>query len=87
MKDSLDVWGECGLCNGQTVQKLVLLLVIADDKLKVAGDDLLIVFPGSFGGQLEDLCGQVLYDGRQIDACSASGRLGVVPSIQKTPLK
>ena len=69
------------------MQKFVLLFVVADGELKVAGDDPLLVVPGSVAGQLEDLCGQVLYDGRQIDACSASGRLGVVPSIQKTPLK
>ena len=69
------------------MQKFVLLFVVADGELKVAGDYPLLVVPGSVAGQLEDLCGQVLYDVRQIDACSASGRLGVVPSIQKTPLK
>ena len=83
-KDSLDVGENAALGNGHAVQKLVQLFVVADGELKVAGDHpLLLVVPGSVAGKLEDLCGQVLHDGRQVDASSASGPLGVVPSLQK----
>ena len=83
-KDSLDVGENAALGNGHAVQKFVQLFVVADGELKVAGDDpLLLVVPGSIAGKLKDLCGQVLHDGRQVDASSASGPLGVVTSLQK----
>ena len=38
----------------------------------------LFVVPGGIAGQLEDLCGQVLHDGGQVDRGSGSHTLGVV---------
>ena len=63
------------------MQKLLQLLAVADGELKVEGDDpLLLVVHGSVAGKHGDLCGQLIHDGGQVDACSAAG---VVTSFQK----
>ena len=43
---------KAALGNGHTVQKFVLLFVVAEGKLKVVGDHPLLVVPGSVAGQL-----------------------------------
>ena len=50
----------------------------------MAGDDPgLLVVPGSVAGQLEDLRGQVLHDGGQVDRGSSANPLGVVTLAEK----
>ena len=51
----------------------------------MSGDDpSLLVVPGSVAGQLEDLCGQVLHDGGEVDRGSGSHTLGVVSLAEKS---
>ena len=51
----------------------------------MSGDDpSLLVVPGSVAGQLEDLCGQVLHHGSQVDRGSRSHTLGVVSLAEKS---
>ena len=48
------------------------------------GDDPgLLVVPGSVAGELEDLGGEVLHDGGQVDRGSGSNPLGVVSLAEK----
>ena len=50
----------------------------------MAGDDPgLLVVPGSVAGQLEDLGGQVLHHGGQVDRGSSANPLGVVTLAEK----
>ena len=52
--------------------------------LKVAGDDPgLLVVPGGVAGELEDLGGEILHDGGQVDRGSSSDPLGVVSLAEK----
>ena len=52
--------------------------------LKVAGDDPgLLVVPGGVAGELEDLGGEILHDGGQVDRGSSSDPLGVVTLAEK----
>ena len=60
----MDVWKDTTLGDGDTTEKLVELLVVADGELDVARDDAgLLVVAGSVAGKLEDLSGEVLKDG------------------------
>ena len=53
--------------------------------LQMSGNDPgLFVVPGSVAGQLEDLCGQVLHDGGEVDRGSGSHTLGVVSLAEKS---
>ena len=52
--------------------------------LEVAGDDpRLLVVPGGVAGELEDLGGEILHDGGQVDRGSGSNPLGVVSLAEK----
>ena len=52
--------------------------------LEVAGDDPgLLVVPGGVAGELEDLGGEVLHDGGQVDRGSSADPLGVVSLAEK----
>ena len=56
--------------------------------LKVAGDDPgLLVVPGGVAGELEDLGGEILHDGGQVDRGSGSNSLGVVSLAEKSEWK
>ena len=51
----------------------------------MSGDDPgLLVVPGGIARQLEDLCGQVLHDGGEVDWSSGSHTLGVVSLAEKS---
>merc|ERR1711949_27034 len=72
-KDSLDVGEDSALGDGDSGEQLVQLLVVPDGQLKVTGDDPgLLVVTGSVASQLEDLSGEVLHDGGQIDRGSGT---------------
>ena len=81
----LDVREDTTLGNGNTREELVQLLVIANGKLEVTGDDPgLLVVPGSVTGQLEDLSREVFHDGSHVDGGTSSHTLGVVSFAKKT---
>lgn len=64
----MNVWKDTTLGDGNVSQELVQLLIVADGELKVTWDDTgLLVVAGSVSGQLEDLSGEVLKDGSEVD--------------------
>ena len=64
----MNVWEDTTLCDCDVSQKLVQLLIVADGKLEVTWDDTgLLVVAGSVSGQLEDLSGEVLKDGSEVN--------------------
>ena len=61
------------LGDGDTAQKLVQLLVVADRQLDVAGHDSgLLVVTSGIAGELKDLGGQVLEDGGKVHGGTSS---------------
>lgn len=81
----VDVGQDTALGDGDVTQQLVQLLVVADSKLKVAGNDTgLLVVAGSVASQLENLSGEVLEDGSQVDGSTGTDTLGVVALAQET---
>ena len=84
-KDGLDVGQDTSLGDGDAAQELVQLLVVADGQLEMARvDPLLLVVAGGVAGQLEDLSGEVLHDGGQVDRGAGSDALGVVSLAEET---
>ena len=64
--------------NGDATEQLVQLLVVADGKLDVTGDDaLLLVVAGSVASELEDLSREVLEDGSEVHRGTSSDASGV----------
>ena len=73
------------MSDGDSSQKLVQFLVVSDGQLEMAGvDPLFLVVAGGVAGQLEDLSGQVLHDGSQVDGGACSDSLGVVSLAKET---
>lgn len=84
-KNGLDVWQHTTLGDGDTRQKLVQLLVVADGQLQVTWDDpRLLVVTGGIACQLENFCGQVFHDGGQVDGGTSSDALTVVSLAEMT---
>lgn len=84
-KDSLDVWQDTSLGNGDTGQEFVQFLVVPDGQLEMTGDDsCLLVVSGGVTCQLQNFSGQVLKDSGQVDWCTGSNSLGVVSFTEKT---
>merc|ERR1712186_83167 len=84
-KDSLDVGEDSALGDGDSGEQLVQLLVVPDGQLEVTGDDPgLLVVTGSVTSQLEDLSGEVLHDGGQIDGGTSTNTGGVVTLAEET---
>ena len=82
-KDGVDVGENTTLGNGYGTEKLVELLVVADSKLNVTGDDAaLLVIAGSVTGKLEDLGGEVLKDGGKVDGGTGTDAGGVLALLQ-----
>ena len=81
----MDVGENSTLGDGDASQQLVQLLIVADGELKMAGvDPLLLVVTGGVASQLEDLSGEVLHDGSQVDWGASTDTLRIVASLQKT---
>jgi hypothetical protein len=77
-ENGLDVGQDTTLSNGDTREKFVQLFVVADGKLQVTRDDAgLLVVTGSVTGQLENLSGQVLHDGSQVDGSTGTNTFSV----------
>lgn len=73
------------LCDGDVAQKLVQLLIVADGELEVTGDDTgLLVVAGGVASQLENLSGEVLEDGGEVDGSASTDTLGVVALAEET---
>ncbi|KAG7224895.1 hypothetical protein INR49_014811 [Caranx melampygus] len=84
IKNSLDVGQHTTLGDGDSTQKLVELLVVADGQLQVTGDDTgLLVVAGSVAGQLEDLSSQVLEHSGQVDGSTSTNTLSIVAFAQQ----
>ncbi|KAG7218943.1 hypothetical protein INR49_019390 [Caranx melampygus] len=86
LEHGLDVGEDTSLSDGDSSEELVELLVVADGELQMTGDDPgLLVVAGGVSGQLEDLSGEVLEDGGQVDGGSGPDALGVV-SLPEQPV-
>ena len=80
----MDVGKNTSLGDGGAVKKLVQLLVVADGQLDVAGDDAgLLVVTSGVSGQLENLSGQVLDDGGEVDGGASSDAASVATLLQE----
>ena len=65
--------------DGHVAEKDVELLVVADSKLEVAGDDAAaLVVAGGVAGELKDLSAQVLQDGSKVHGSARSEAGGKV---------
>merc|ERR1712150_23417 len=84
-QNGLDVGQDSALSNGHSTQKLVQLLVVPDGQLQMPGNDpgLLVVTSG-IASQLENLSGQVLHDGGQVDGSSGANTFGIVALPEET---
>ena len=78
-QNGLDIGQHAALSDGHPREQTIQLLVIPDGQLEMSGHDpALLVVSGRISGQLEDLRGQILHDGGQIDGGSGAHALGVV---------
>lgn len=83
-EDGLNVGQDAALRDGDAAQQLVELLVVADRQLQVTRDDSgLLVVAGGVSGQLEDLGGEVLEDGGQVNRSAGADALSVVSLAQQ----
>ena len=81
----MDVGENASLSDGDSSEQLVQLLVVPNGQLEVARvDPLFLVVAGGVAGQLQDLSGEVLHDGCQVDGSSSSDSLGVVALTEET---
>ena len=79
----MDVGEHTSGSDGDTSQKLVELLVVADGELQVARDDAAaLVVAGGVTGQLQDLGGEVLEDGGKVHGGTSSDAGGVASLLQ-----
>ena len=82
-KHRVDVGEHTSLRDGDTAQKLVQLLVVADSKLDVTGNDAgLLVVAGGVTGKLKDLSSQVLKDGSQVHGGTGTDTGSVLASLE-----
>lgn len=64
----MDVWQNTTLSNGDGAEQLVQLLIVADGKLEMTGNDTgLLVVASGVASQLEDFGSEVLKDRSQVD--------------------
>ena len=79
----MDVWQDSTAGDGGSGQELAQLLVVSDGELDVPWDDSgLLVVSGGVTGQLQNLGGEVLKDGGQVDWGTGSDPGGVLASLQ-----
>lgn len=73
------------LGNGDVTQELVQLLIVADGKLEVTGNDTgLLVVTSGVTGQLKNFSSEVLEDSGEVDGSTGTDTLGVVALAEKT---
>ena len=74
-----DVGEDTTFSDGSVGEELVEFLVVSDGEKNVSGDDSgLLVVLGGVACQLEDLSGEVLKDGGEVDWGTGTDSLGVV---------
>ncbi len=79
----MNVWQDTTTGNGDRAQELGKLLVVSDGELNVSwNDSALLVVSGGVSGQLENLGGEVLKDGSQVDWGTRPETGGVLSSLQ-----
>ena len=84
-ENSLDVGEDTTLGDGDSGEKLVQFLIIADGELQVTGDDTgLLVVASGVTGQFEDLSGQVLHYRSQVNGGTSSNTFSVVTFSEQT---
>ena len=82
-KDRVDVGQHTARGNCDRAKQLGELFVVADGQLDVTGDDaVLLVVAGCVPGKLQDLCGNVLEDGSQVDRGAGSNAVSVLALLQ-----
>ena len=85
-KDSVDVGEDSAGGDGDSAKKLVELLVVFDGKGEVPGDDPgLLVVAGGISSELEDLSGEVLEDGSEVDTSGGGYTVGVSSLLDVPP--
>lgn len=81
----MDVGENTTLGNGDVTQELVQLLIVADGKLEVTGDDTgLLVVTGGVSSQLENLSSEVLENGSEVNGSTGTNTLSVVALAEQT---
>ena len=81
----MDVGEDASLRDGDSAEELVQLLVVADGELDVPWDYARpLVVLGGVAGELEQLGGQVLEDGGEVDRGSRTDTLGVSPHAEES---
>ena len=84
-KYSLDVGKNTSLCDGDTGEQFVQLLVITDSQLKVTrNDSCLLVVASSVARQLEDLSAQIFKHSSQVHWSTSANSLSVIAFAEKT---
>ena len=79
----VDVGEDTARGDGHAREELGELLVVADGQLDVAGHDAgLLVVAGGVSGELEDLGGQVLEDGGEVDGGAGADARGELALLQ-----
>ena len=82
----MDVWQDSTAGDGGSGQELAQLLVVSDGELDVPWDDSgLLVVSGGVTGQLQNLGGEVLEDGGEVDWGAGSDSGGVLSGLQISP--
>ncbi len=80
----VDVGEDSSLGDDDRAEEAVELLVVADRELQVAGDDArLLVVARGVAGELEDLSGEVLEDGGEVDGRAGADAGGVVAAAEE----
>lgn len=81
----MDVGENTTLGNGDVTQELVQLLIVADGKLEVTGNDTgLLVVTGGVSSQLENLSSEVLENSSEVNGSTGTDTLGVVTLAEQT---
>jgi len=66
-------------------KQFVQFFVIADGKLKMSGDNtLLLVITGSISGEFQYLCSKIFEYGCEVNGSSSANTLGIVSALQHT---
>lgn len=84
-QNGLDVGQNTTLGDGHAAEKFVQLLVITHSQLEMARDDTgLLVVSCGVTGQLQNLSGQILQDGGQVDGGPSTNSLCVITFAEET---
>ena len=67
----VDIWEDTALGDGDVTEQSVQLFVVADGQLKMTWDNTgLLVVTRGIASQFEDLSGQILKNGCEVDGCA-----------------